>query len=104
MRGLVRGLRQPHDHPQAALGAWRQPHLTAVRPHDRDDDGKAQPDAVDIGPWAGAEWLGRRGAAFGLCQIYVNEAWHFEYRPEAATQGCPRMYLDPTQDPRMAGE
>lgn len=61
-------------------------------------------DAVDIGPWAGAEWLGRRGAAFGLCQIYVNEAWHFEYRPEAATQGCPRMYLDPTQDPRMAGE
>ncbi len=80
MRGLVRGLRQPHDHPQAALGAWRQLHLTAVRPHDRDDDGKAQPDAV------------------------VIEAWHFEYRPEAATQGCPRMYLDPTQDPRMAGE
>lgn len=58
-------------------------------------------DAVDIGPWAGADWLGRHGEAYGLCQIYVNEAWHFEYRSEATTQGCPRMFLDPTRDPRM---
>lgn len=59
-------------------------------------------DAVDIGPWEAAEWLGRHGAAYGLCQIYINEAWHFELRAEAPTQGCPRMYLDPTEDPRMA--
>ncbi|KZE89152.1 M15 family metallopeptidase [Microbacterium sp. TNHR37B] len=59
-------------------------------------------DAVDVGPWEAAEWLGRHGAPYGLCQIYINEAWHFELRTEAPTQGCPRMYLDPTEDPRMA--
>lgn len=54
-------------------------------------------DAVDIGPWQSAEWLGRNGAAFGLCQIYENEPWHFELRPDARTEGCPRMYRDPTE-------
>lgn len=53
--------------------------------------------AIDIGPWEGAEWLGRNGAAFGLCQIYENEPWHFELRPDARTEGCPRMYRDPTE-------
>lgn len=54
-------------------------------------------DAIDIGPWQSAEWLGRNGAAFGLCQVYENEPWHFELRPEASTDGCPRMYRDPTE-------
>ena len=27
--------------------------------------------------------------AYGLCQIYGNEPWHFELRPEAVEQGCP---------------
>lgn len=58
-------------------------------------------DAVDIGPWGAAEWLSENGAGVGLCQIYINEAWHFELRPTAVDEGCPRMYLDPTQDPRM---
>jgi hypothetical protein len=60
-------------------------------------------DAIDVGPWDGADWLDRHGEAFGLCRIYVNEPWHFELRPDAPTAGCPRMYLDPTEDPRMAG-
>ncbi|MFI8632937.1 M15 family metallopeptidase [Microbacterium sp. NPDC077663] len=60
-------------------------------------------DAVDVGPWDAADWLDRHGAAFGLCRIYVNEPWHFELRPDAATDGCPRQYLDPTEDPRVAG-
>jgi len=57
--------------------------------------------AVDIGPPAAATWLSKHGATYGLCQIYRNEAWHYELRPEAVTHGCPRMYADPTQDPRM---
>ncbi|QOV41162.1 peptidase M15 [Streptomyces ferrugineus] len=27
-------------------------------------------------------------------------AWLYELRPEAIDHGCPRMYADPTQDPR----
>lgn len=58
-------------------------------------------DAVDIGPSAAAEWLSRRGADYGLCQIYRNEPWHYELRPKAVGEGCPRMYADPTRDPRL---
>jgi hypothetical protein len=58
-------------------------------------------DAVDVGPSKAATWLSRHGAAYGLCQIYANERWHFELRPTAATRGCPQKYADPTRDPRM---
>jgi zinc D-Ala-D-Ala carboxypeptidase len=58
-------------------------------------------DAVDIGPTAAAAWLSDHGAEYGLCQIYGNEPWHYELRPEAISHGCPRMYADPTHDPRM---
>jgi zinc D-Ala-D-Ala carboxypeptidase len=57
-------------------------------------------DAVDIGS-GGTAWLSEHGAAYGLCQIYGNEPWHYELRPEAIDQGCPAMYADPTYDPRM---
>ena len=59
-------------------------------------------DAVDIGPSAAAAWLSEHGAAYGLCQIYGNEPWHYELRPDAVALGCPPMYADPTEDPRMA--
>jgi D-alanyl-D-alanine carboxypeptidase len=58
-------------------------------------------DAVDIGPSDATAWLSEQGADYGLCQIYDNEPWHYELRPEAIDQGCPPMYADPTQDPRM---
>ena len=58
-------------------------------------------DAVDIGPSDAAAWLSEHGAAYGLCQIYGNEPWHYELRPEAIDHGCPPMYADPTHDPRM---
>jgi hypothetical protein len=58
-------------------------------------------DAVDIGPTSAAAWLSEHGAEHGLCQIYRNEPWHYELRPEARDQGCPPIYADPTQDPRM---
>jgi zinc D-Ala-D-Ala carboxypeptidase len=58
-------------------------------------------DAVDIGPSGAAAWLSEHGAEYGLCRIYGNEPWHYELRPEAIDHGCPAMYADPTQDPRM---
>jgi hypothetical protein len=58
-------------------------------------------DAVDIGSVDGTTWLSEHGAEYGLCQIYRNESWHFELRPGAIGDGCPRMYADPTHDPRM---
>jgi D-alanyl-D-alanine carboxypeptidase len=58
-------------------------------------------DAVDIGRPDATAWLSANGAEYGLCQIYANEPWHYELRPEAIDQGCPPMYADPTQDPRM---
>jgi LAS superfamily LD-carboxypeptidase LdcB len=58
-------------------------------------------DAVDIGPAAATTWLSKHGATYGLCQIYRNEPWHYELRTNATDHGCPPMYGDPTQDPRM---
>ena len=57
--------------------------------------------AVDIGPASAAAWLSGHGAAYGLCQIYRNEPWHYELRRDAIVAGCPAMYADPTHDPRM---
>ncbi|GHC77578.1 D-alanyl-D-alanine carboxypeptidase [Streptomyces flavofungini] len=58
-------------------------------------------DAVDIGRSDATRWLSEHGAAYGLCQIYKNEPWHYERHPAAIDGACPRMYADPTEDPRM---
>ena len=58
-------------------------------------------DAVDIGPSDATAWLSEHGTGYGLCQIYRNEPWHYELRPEAIEHRCPPMYADPTRDPRM---
>jgi D-alanyl-D-alanine carboxypeptidase len=58
-------------------------------------------EAVDIGPFSATAWLSQHGAGYGLCQIYRNEAWHYELRHQAIHHGCPPMYADPTHDPRM---
>jgi zinc D-Ala-D-Ala carboxypeptidase len=58
-------------------------------------------DAVDLGPSGATAWLSAHGAEYGLCQIYGNEPWHYELRPQAIDHGCPAMYADPTHDPRM---
>jgi zinc D-Ala-D-Ala carboxypeptidase len=58
-------------------------------------------DAVDLGPSGATAWLSAHGGEYGLCQIYGNEPWHYELRPEAIDHGCPAMYADPTHDPRM---
>ncbi|MGW5686255.1 M15 family metallopeptidase [Nonomuraea sp. NPDC003754] len=66
-----------------------------------DNSAHVSGDAIDIGPFDATAWLSRHGADHGLCQIYGNESWHYELRPEAADRGCPPMYADPTDDPRM---
>jgi zinc D-Ala-D-Ala carboxypeptidase len=58
-------------------------------------------DAVDIGHVDATAWLSEHGADYGLCQVYGNEPWHYELRPEAGDHGCPPTYADPTHDPRM---
>ncbi|HQV18784.1 MAG TPA: M15 family metallopeptidase [Gordonia sp. (in: high G+C Gram-positive bacteria)] len=57
--------------------------------------------AIDLGGTGAADWLDRFGATYGLCQIYQNEPWHFEFRAQATMRGCPPSYPDPTHDPRM---
>ncbi|GAA3913608.1 M15 family metallopeptidase [Streptomyces lacrimifluminis] len=37
---------------------------------------------------------------YGLGPICRNELWHYELRTHAIDRGCPRMYAEPTQDPR----
>ncbi|WP_307786361.1 M15 family metallopeptidase [Streptomyces clavuligerus] len=49
--------------------------------------------AVDIGPTDADDWLIRKGAAFGLCQVYANEMWHFELRTEPGGR-CPAPLPD----------
>jgi hypothetical protein len=58
-------------------------------------------DAVDIGHLDATSWLSKNGAKYGLCQIYRNEPWHYELRPDAIGHGCPPMYADPTHNPKM---
>jgi hypothetical protein len=58
-------------------------------------------DAVDVGPSDATAWLSEHGAEYGVCQIYGNEPWHYELRPEAIDHGCPPTYADPTHDPRV---
>jgi D-alanyl-D-alanine carboxypeptidase len=58
-------------------------------------------DAVDIGSGDATAWLSVHGAQYGLCQIYRNEPWHYEVRPQAVDGRCPRMYPDPRHDPRL---
>lgn len=49
--------------------------------------------AVDVGNLDAQLWLMEQGAAWGICQIYGNERWHFEL---ATTPGgvCPDLLPD----------
>jgi zinc D-Ala-D-Ala carboxypeptidase len=58
--------------------------------------------AIDIGRANGAQaWLTEHGGGYGLFQIYVNEPWHYELRPEAIGGERPPMLPDPSHDPRL---
>lgn len=86
------------DEARAEYGSWEEAArwvaTAETSPH-------VSGDAVDLGGEDALAWLSKGGAEYGLCRIYHNEPWHFEVRPGAIDQGCPPMYADPTQDPRM---
>jgi len=50
-------------------------------------------EAVDIATADAMDWLNRFGGEFGLCQIYANEAWHFELAADD-TGICPAQLTD----------
>jgi hypothetical protein len=58
-------------------------------------------DAVDLGGTETQRWLAKHGARYGLCLVYDNEPWHFEFRPDAPRQGCPDTHPDSSHDPRL---
>lgn len=62
-----------------------------------DDSRHVTGDAVDIGPWAAADWLDVHGAPYGLCRVFDNEPWHFELQTQASSAGCLPTYPDATQ-------
>lgn len=47
-------------------------------------------EAVDVGFTDGADWLGRFGSRWGLCQPFANEMWHFELLTEPGGS-CPQQ-------------
>jgi hypothetical protein len=58
-------------------------------------------DAVDLDGPKSKAWLAEHGSAYGLCLVYENEPWHFEFRSDAPTRGCPAPYEDSAHDPRL---
>jgi len=50
-------------------------------------------DAVDIGPTDGALWMADHGSAYGLCQAFANEIWHYELLTTPGGR-CPEMLPD----------
>jgi D-alanyl-D-alanine carboxypeptidase len=89
-RHLLREAVAKHGSPEAAA-RWVSTPETSAHVAGR---------AIDLGPDEARAWLSEHGAAYGLCQIYRNEPWHYELRPEAVESGCPPMYEDPSHDPR----
>ena len=57
------------------------------------DSAHVSGNAVDIGTADAMDFLSRFGSEWGNCQIYANEAWHFEL---ATTPGgeCPQLLAD----------
>src|SRR4029453_5844138 len=98
------GWRSPEDHAQllpTALAEYGSAAEAARWVATPDTSPHVQGDAIDVGQWDATAWLSEHGPEYGLCQIYANEPWHYELRPEAVDGGCPAMYADPTYDPRM---
>lgn len=49
--------------------------------------------AVDIATADAMDWLNRFGGEYGLCQVYSNEAWHFELIADESGE-CPPQLTD----------
>lgn len=58
-----------------------------------DDSAHVRGEAVDIADAGVMDYLNRFGNEWGLCQVYANEAWHFEVRTEPGGT-CPEQSAD----------
>lgn len=47
--------------------------------------------AVDVQPYASAQWVQTHGRTAGWCRRYDNEYWHFEYDRRYISEGCPEL-------------
>lgn len=62
----------------------------------RGDESKhVRGEAVDIATADAMDWLSRFGGEYGLCQVYANEAWHFELTADGDGV-CPAQLPDGT--------
>ncbi|GII95960.1 D-alanyl-D-alanine carboxypeptidase [Sinosporangium siamense] len=53
--------------------------------------------AIDVGPEPAARWLESTNGRYGLCRIYANEWWHFEFSYRYARERrCPDLKPDAT--------
>lgn len=57
------------------------------------DSAHVRGDAVDIADAGAMDFLNRFGNEWGLCQVYANEAWHFELRTTPGGE-CPTQSAD----------
>ncbi|MGO4536470.1 M15 family metallopeptidase [Leifsonia sp. 2MCAF36] len=57
------------------------------------DSAHVRGEAVDIADAGAMDYLNRYGSAWGLCQVYANEAWHFELRTRRGGD-CPAQSPD----------
>ncbi|WP_285115347.1 M15 family metallopeptidase [Leifsonia sp. fls2-241-R2A-40a] len=57
------------------------------------DSAHVRGEAVDIADAGAMDYLNRYGSEWGLCQVYANEAWHFELRTEPGGD-CPAQSPD----------
>ena len=57
------------------------------------DSAHVRGEAVDIADAGAMDYLNRYGSAWGLCQVYANEAWHFELRTQPGGE-CPAQSPD----------
>ncbi|WP_222593221.1 D-alanyl-D-alanine carboxypeptidase family protein [Cellulomonas composti] len=78
------------DDALARYGSVREAHRWVLPP---ESSAHVQGLAIDVGPTAGALWLGEHGLEHGLCRAYENEVWHFEKLPDGA-DACPPMAAD----------
>lgn len=57
------------------------------------DSAHVRGEAVDIADAGAMDFLNRFGNEWGLCQVYANEAWHFELRTAPGGE-CPAQSAD----------
>lgn len=78
---------------EEALETYGSPEEAARWVASPDSSAHVTGDAVDVGPTDGALWMGQHGAAYGLCQTFANEIWHFELLTTPGGE-CPEMLPD----------